>query len=76
MVDYRNTKTPSMHRRLGSATLSQVAFPRENNPDFPWEKSQWDNAAVKKKKKPNSVTLCPKMVWKKLMLSDLKRQTS
>ena len=26
-VDYGNTKTPSMHRRLGSATLSQLAFP-------------------------------------------------
>ena len=26
-VDYENTKTPNMHRRLGSATLSQLAFP-------------------------------------------------
>ena len=30
-------KTPSMHRRLGSATLSQLAFPREKQPDFPME---------------------------------------
>ena len=36
-----------MHRRLGSATLSQLAFPGEGNPDFPWEKSHWDN--VKKR---------------------------
>ena len=36
-----------MHRRLGSATLSQLAFPRESNPNFPWEKSHWDNTAVK-----------------------------
>ena len=27
-VDYKNTKTPKMHRRLGSATLLQPAFPR------------------------------------------------
>ena len=39
-VDYGNTKTPSMHRRLGSATRLQLAFPWENNPNFPWEKSQ------------------------------------
>ena len=45
-----NTKTPSMHRRLGSATLSQLAFPRECNPNVPWEKSQWDDIAVKRKK--------------------------
>ena len=31
-----------MHRRLGSVTLPQLAFPRESNPNFPWEKSQWD----------------------------------
>ena len=36
---------------LGSATLSQLAFPGESNPNFPWEKSQWDNTVVKKKKK-------------------------
>ena len=42
-VDYGNTKTPSMHLRLASATLSQLAFPRESNPNFPWEQSQWDN---------------------------------
>ena len=28
-VDYGNTKTLSVHRRLGSATLSQPAFPEE-----------------------------------------------
>ena len=50
-VDYGNTKIPSMHLRLGSATLSQLAFPGEGNLNFPWEKSHWDNAGVKKKKK-------------------------
>ena len=39
-----------MHRRLGSATLSQLAFPGEGNPNFPWEKSHWDNKVVKKNK--------------------------
>ena len=32
-------KTPSMHRRLGSATLGQRTG--KSNPNFPWEKSQW-----------------------------------
>ena len=40
-----------MHPRLGSATLSQLAFPGEGNPNFPWEKSHWDNTVVEKKKK-------------------------
>ena len=43
-------KTPGMHRRLGSATLSQLAFPGDGNPIFPWKKSHWDNTVVKKKK--------------------------
>ena len=36
-VDYGNTKTPSVHRRLGSATLRRVAagFPRGRQPEFP-----------------------------------------
>ena len=42
---------PAWHSMLGSATLSQLAFPGESNPNFPWEKSQWDNTVVKKKKK-------------------------
>ena len=50
-MDDGNTKTPSMHSRLGSATLSQLAFPGESNLNFPWEKSQLDNTVVKKKKK-------------------------
>ena len=53
-MDYGNTKTPSMHRRLGSATLSQLAFPGEGNPHFLWEKSHWDNAVVKSKSKVKS----------------------
>ena len=47
-VDYGNTKTPSMHSRLGSTTLSQLAFTRESNPNCPWGKSHWDNTVVKK----------------------------
>ena len=49
-MDYENTKTHSMHGRLGSTTLSQMASPRESNLSFPWEKSQWDNIVVLKKK--------------------------
>ena len=37
-----------MHPGLGSATLLQLAFPWEGNPNFPWEKSHWNNTAVKK----------------------------
>ena len=48
-MDYGNTKTPSTHDRLGSATLSQLAFPGESSPNFPWGKSHWDNTVVKKK---------------------------
>ena len=51
MVDYGNTKTHSMHRRLDIVTLLQLAFPGESNPNFPWKKSQWDNTVVKKKKR-------------------------
>ena len=43
-MEYGNTKTPSMRRRLGSATLSQLAFSGEGNPNFSLEKSHWDNA--------------------------------
>ena len=37
-----------MHLGSGSAT-AQLAFPGESNPNFPWEKSPWDNTIVKKK---------------------------
>ena len=46
-----------MHRRLGNATLSQLAFPGEGNPNFPWEKSHWDNTAVKKNRHMNLIVL-------------------
>ena len=36
-----------MHRRSGSATLSQLAFPGEGKSNFPGEKCHWDNTAVK-----------------------------
>ena len=41
------TKTPSVNCSLGSATLSQLAFHRESNPNFSWNESQWNNRAVK-----------------------------
>ena len=37
--------------RLDSTTLSQLAFPREGNLNFPGEKSHWDYTVVKKKVK-------------------------
>ena len=40
-----------MHRRLGSATLSQLAFSGESDPNFPWETSQWDSTVVEREKK-------------------------
>ena len=46
LVDYGNTKTPSMHCRLGRATLLQLTFPGKCNPNFPWGKFQWDNPFV------------------------------
>ena len=46
-VDYGNIKTPSMHPMLGSATLLQLAFPGEGNPNFPREKCNWENTVVK-----------------------------
>ena len=36
-----------MHSRLGSATLLQLAFPRESNLNFPREISNRDNTVVK-----------------------------
>ena len=50
-IDSGNTKISSMHRRLGSAALSQLAFPGEGNPNFLWEKSHWDNIVVKKRER-------------------------
>ena len=42
----KNTKTPSMRCRLGSVTMSRLAFPEESNPNFPWEEPQWENVVV------------------------------
>ena len=36
-----------MHPRLGSATLSQLAFSGEGNPNIPWQKSHWEITVVK-----------------------------
>ena len=58
-VDYGNTNTPSRHSKLGSATLSQLAFSGEGNANFPWEKSHWDNTAVKSNNKKKVVLRFP-----------------
>ena len=42
-------KQTSVHPRLGSATLSQPAFPGESNPNFPQEKSPRNNTVNKTK---------------------------
>ena len=41
LVDFGNTKTPSMYLRLDSATQSQLAFPGEGKSNLPREKSSW-----------------------------------
>ena len=43
---YGNTKTLGMHYSLGSTTIA-AGFLGEGNPDFLWEKFQWDNTLVK-----------------------------
>ena len=47
-VDYGNTKTPSMHLRLGDVTLPQLAFPEESYPNFPWEKTASSRRTAKR----------------------------
>ena len=47
-MDYGNAKIPSMHCRLDSATQSQLAFPGENNSNFPWEKPHGNRTVVNK----------------------------
>ena len=49
-VDYGNANTSSMHRRLGSATLSQLAFPKGRQFDFPMREILLDFAVVKSQK--------------------------
>ena len=50
-MDYGNTKTPSMHARLGNASLSQLAFPEESDPNFPRNPNGTIQLLKKKKKK-------------------------
>ena len=38
------------------ARLSQLAFPKERNLNFSWEKSHWDNAMDKKIKRKKDFT--------------------
>ena len=45
-----------MHCMLGDTTLSQLAFPRESDPTFLWEKFWWNNEVVGEKKKKEKNT--------------------
>ena len=45
------TETPKMHCKLGSVALSQLAFLRERQPEFPMRESHRDNTVVKIKNK-------------------------
>ena len=56
-MDYGNINKSSMHGRLGSATLSQLAFPEESDPNFLWEKSQWDNRFCNEDKTINTSSI-------------------
>ena len=38
------------HQACTIVTVSQLAFPREGNLTFPWEKSYWDNTVVNGRK--------------------------
>ena len=49
MASLAVTKTPSVHRRLGNANLSQLAFPGEGNPNFALDRSHWDSTVLKTK---------------------------
>ena len=58
-MDYGNTKTLRVNRRLGSATLSQRAFPREKQPEFPMGEiplGQYRCLKKKKKVSPRRIT--------------------
>ena len=46
------------------ARLSQLAFPGENNPNFPWEKSYWDNTVVKSKSRGEAGQYCTAQVFR------------
>ena len=53
-VGYGITNTPSMHRRLGSSTLSQLASPGGKQQEFPmgaFPKRKYSCLKKKKKKK-------------------------
>ena len=53
-MDYGNTKTPGIYRRLGSMTVA-AGFPRGSIPNFPREKVHWDNSCLKKTKKTTTL---------------------
>ena len=63
METHQKKNTPSMHPKLGRTTLSQLTFPGEGNPNFPWEKSHLDNTVVKSKVKSKSSC---RLIWVRL----------
>ena len=70
-----NTKIPKLHCRLGSATLSQLAFPGKNDLKIPWEKSQLDDIDVERgRRKKRKLSLA---VWMGgIILSDSSQHLS
>ena len=46
-MNFRNTNKPSLHCRLGSATLLRLAFQEGSDPKFPWENSERGKTVVK-----------------------------
>ena len=72
-----------MHRSFGSMTLSQLAFPRESNLNFPREKSHWDSTVVESKKSPTQavanwkvmlMSCCCHVAWQLLLNAGLVKQ--
>ena len=59
VMDYGNTKAPGMHRRLGTATLLQLAFPGE----IPLEQYSCKKKEKKEKKETATLINKPKKVF-------------
>ena len=84
-MEYENTKTPSIHRRFDSVTLSHLASHGESNPNFPWKNSQWDNIVGGKNDEMSksfgeeacilSLYTCRRMLYIKLVCGETVIQT-
>ena len=48
-----------MYCRSGSTTLLQLAFFREQRPNFPWKTFQWDKKRCEIKKKNSTALFVP-----------------